>query len=104
MLLLPVLLKVAVLLNWSALPFPNHIPPDPASVIVVTPLKILFPLLTSLEGPFLVEFTVPLNVQPSKSSVGLTVVILPPNAEVGPNCRMPVPVKVRLWVVGPDWV
>jgi hypothetical protein len=99
--LVPVLLKVVVLLNWSGLLFPNTIFPDPASVILVTPLKILLPLLASLVVPFFVAVTVPLNVHPLNSNVGLTTVRLPPKADVGPKVRLLVPVRVRLCAVLP---
>src|SRR5580658_9492180 len=78
--------------------------PEPVLVTVKAPLKMLFPEDASLDEPFLVELTVPLKVQPLKNSVGLTVVVFPPNAEEGPKVRFPAPVRVRLCAVGPDWV
>lgn len=56
--LLPVLLKVAVLLNWSAVVLANAKYPDPALVIVTGPLKTLFPTHTSLLAPVFVKLSV----------------------------------------------
>src|SRR5580692_7808455 len=78
--------------------------PEPVLVTVNAPLKMLLPIEASLDAPFLIDVTVPLNVQPLNSSVGLTVVVFPPNADEGPKVRFPAPVRVRLCAVAPDCV